>query len=176
MTQKEKKGMKIQKVVCLGGKLDGVAKTVENENEHQTRVNPMMMSTVGHLRNGVLDVKDLLKSSRDRGSSSRNGFGGGAFNDGLGGGYSSRWSVLQKIAIFPAVGAELLVAQEHAEKTGRRDGLVSLAQNTQSLPGPSVSVGSSIQAFARKGLNVTDMIYLLGGHTIGIAHCSLFQD
>nr|GEU95503.1 peroxidase 60-like [Tanacetum cinerariifolium] len=68
----------------------------------------------------------------------------------------------------------------HDIRQGRRDGFVSLAQNTQSLPGPYVSVGSSIQAFARKGLNVTDMIYLLvnslSGHTIGIAHCSLFQD
>ncbi|KAI3523253.1 hypothetical protein L1887_01313 [Cichorium endivia] len=61
-------------------------------------------------------------------------------------------------------------------QTGRRDGSVSLAQNTQSLPPPSVSVSSAIQAFASKGLNATDMIYLLGGHTIGIAHCSLFQD
>ncbi|GJY54595.1 peroxidase 60-like protein [Tanacetum coccineum] len=66
--------------------------------------------------------------------------------------------------------------KKYVVQTGRRDGFVSLAQNTQSLPGPSVSVGSSIQAFARKGLNATDMIYLLGGHTIGIAHCSLFQD
>ncbi|KAL8227174.1 hypothetical protein R6Q57_017006 [Mikania cordata] len=61
-------------------------------------------------------------------------------------------------------------------QTGRRDGTVSLAQNTASLPSPSISVSSAIQAFASKGLNSTDMIYLLGGHTIGVAHCSLFKD
>ncbi|KAM0024759.1 putative peroxidase [Helianthus debilis subsp. tardiflorus] len=47
-------------------------------------------------------------------------------------------------------------------QTGRRDGRVSLAQNTASLPSPSTSVSSAIQAFASKGLNASDMIYLLG--------------
>ncbi|XP_024985365.1 peroxidase 60 [Cynara cardunculus var. scolymus] len=61
-------------------------------------------------------------------------------------------------------------------QTGRRDGVVSVAQNALSLPSPSISVSRAIQAFASKGLTATDMIYLLGGHTIGIAHCSLFSD
>ncbi|KAL4591734.1 hypothetical protein LXL04_004705 [Taraxacum kok-saghyz] len=61
-------------------------------------------------------------------------------------------------------------------QTGRRDGLVSLAQNTLTLPPPSSSVTNAIRSFNLKGLTATDMIYLLGGHTIGIAHCSLFQD
>ncbi|KAK9907829.1 hypothetical protein M0R45_015687 [Rubus argutus] len=60
-------------------------------------------------------------------------------------------------------------------QTGRRDGLVSLASNVD-LPAPSISVTQSVAAFARKGLDATDMVYLLGGHTIGVAHCSLFQD
>lgn len=61
-------------------------------------------------------------------------------------------------------------------QTGRRDGRVSLAQNAQVLPSPTSSVSSAIKAFASKGFTATDMIYLLGAHTIGIAHCSLFQD
>ncbi|KAK9079175.1 hypothetical protein SSX86_000845 [Deinandra increscens subsp. villosa] len=64
----------------------------------------------------------------------------------------------------------------YSVQTGRRDGLVSLAQNARSLPAPSASVSSAIQAFASKGLTATDMIYLLGGHSIGVAHCSLFKD
>ncbi|XP_010045195.2 peroxidase 60 [Eucalyptus grandis] len=60
-------------------------------------------------------------------------------------------------------------------ETGRKDGLVSLASNVD-LPPPSISVNDSIAAFAQKGLTVSDMVLLLGGHTIGIAHCSLFQD
>ncbi|KAF8039591.1 hypothetical protein BT93_B1952 [Corymbia citriodora subsp. variegata] len=60
-------------------------------------------------------------------------------------------------------------------ETGRKDGLVSLASNVD-LPAPSISVNDSITAFARKGLTVSDMVLLLGGHTIGVAHCSLFQD
>ena len=46
-------------------------------------------------------------------------------------------------------------------QTGRRDGLVSLAQNVD-LPSPRISVNDSIAAFARKGLSATDMVFLLG--------------
>ncbi|KAH0996774.1 hypothetical protein GBA52_020638 [Prunus armeniaca] len=60
-------------------------------------------------------------------------------------------------------------------QTGRRDGLISLAANVD-LPAPSISVPDSVAAFARKGLNMTDMVHLLGGHTVGVAHCFLFQD
>ncbi|KAK4339198.1 hypothetical protein RND71_040660 [Anisodus tanguticus] len=60
-------------------------------------------------------------------------------------------------------------------ETGRRDGNVSFASNVN-LPGPSISVSDSIKAFASKKLTPTDMVYLLGGHTVGIAHCSLIQD
>ncbi|XP_073138273.1 peroxidase 60-like [Henckelia pumila] len=60
-------------------------------------------------------------------------------------------------------------------QTGRKDGTVSLASNVN-LPAPSISVSDSIKAFAAKGLNANDMVYLLGGHTVGIAHCSLIMD
>ncbi|KAI3450723.1 hypothetical protein Pfo_007388 [Paulownia fortunei] len=60
-------------------------------------------------------------------------------------------------------------------QTGRRDGTVSLAKNVD-LPAPSISVSDSIKAFAKKGLDATDMVYLLGGHTVGVTHCSLIQD
>ncbi|KAL8057846.1 hypothetical protein ABFX02_04G209900 [Erythranthe guttata] len=60
-------------------------------------------------------------------------------------------------------------------QTGRRDGVVSLAKNVN-LPSPSVSVSDSIKAFAQQGLTPIDMVYLLGGHTVGITHCSLFRD
>ncbi|ONI01325.1 hypothetical protein PRUPE_6G132800 [Prunus persica] len=45
-------------------------------------------------------------------------------------------------------------------QTGRRDGLISLAANVD-LPAPSISVPDSVAAFARKGLNMTDMVHLL---------------
>jgi len=45
------------------------------------------------------------------------------------------------------------------------------------LPGPLISVAVSIKDFEGKGLNVTNMVALIGGgHSVGVAHCSLFQD
>ncbi|XP_015086908.1 peroxidase 57-like [Solanum pennellii] len=60
-------------------------------------------------------------------------------------------------------------------ETGRRDGNVSLASNVN-LPGATISVSDSIKLFASKRLTQYDMVYLLGGHTVGIARCSLFKD
>ncbi|XP_058005243.1 peroxidase 60-like [Hevea brasiliensis] len=60
-------------------------------------------------------------------------------------------------------------------QTGRRDGFVSSAQDVN-LPSPSFTIPQAVAAFASKGLDPTDMVYLLGGHTVGVAHCSLFQD
>ncbi|KAH9659848.1 peroxidase 60 [Citrus sinensis] len=45
-------------------------------------------------------------------------------------------------------------------ETGRKDGFVSLATNVN-LPGPDIPVAQSVATFAKKGLNATDMVYLL---------------
>lgn len=50
-------------------------------------------------------------------------------------------------------------------QTGRRDGMESLASNVD-LPSPTISVVDSITAFAKKGLNTVDMVYLLGKHAL----------
>lgn len=63
----------------------------------------------------------------------------------------------------------------YSVQTGRLDGKISLAQNVN-LPGPSMTVSQAALAFARKGFTISDMVILLGGHTVGITHCSLFQD
>ncbi|KAH0732892.1 hypothetical protein KY290_003736 [Solanum tuberosum] len=60
-------------------------------------------------------------------------------------------------------------------ETGRRDGDVSLASNVN-LPAVTISVSDSIKLFARKNLTQYDMFYLLGGHIVGVARCSLFKD
>ncbi|KAI3866342.1 hypothetical protein MKW98_007997 [Papaver atlanticum] len=60
-------------------------------------------------------------------------------------------------------------------KTGRRDGLTSEQANFD-LPGPQISVSNTIELFVSKGLSDTDMIVLLGSHTVGIAHCNFFQN
>lgn len=51
--------------------------------------------------------------------------------------------------------------EKYKVKTGRRDGVVSLAKNVD-LPPPFISISDAIARFAAKGLSVTDMVYLLG--------------
>uniref|UniRef100_A0A6N2MKH4 Peroxidase n=1 Tax=Salix viminalis TaxID=40686 RepID=A0A6N2MKH4_SALVM len=61
-------------------------------------------------------------------------------------------------------------------QTGRRDGRVSSAQNVN-LPSPSIPVPQAIAAFSSKKLSTIDMVYLLGGgHSVGVAHCGLFEN
>ncbi|XP_042505541.1 peroxidase 60-like [Macadamia integrifolia] len=61
--------------------------------------------------------------------------------------------------------------------TGRRDGLISNASEAVDLlPPAEIPVGDSIALFENLGLNVSDMVTLIGAHTVGVAHCSSFQD
>ncbi|KAK0608570.1 hypothetical protein LWI29_032662 [Acer saccharum] len=59
--------------------------------------------------------------------------------------------------------------------TGRRDGIVSLASEINAnLPSPLSNFSSLLQLFINKGLDLTDLVSLSGGHTIGVAHCAAF--
>jgi peroxidase len=59
---------------------------------------------------------------------------------------------------------------------GRRDGRVSLVSETSTLPGPRATFEQLKQAFHDRGLSTKDLVVLSGGHTLGFAHCSSFQD
>ncbi|KAL8142574.1 hypothetical protein V2J09_015606 [Rumex salicifolius] len=61
-------------------------------------------------------------------------------------------------------------------KTGRRDGLVSIAQEAFSVPGPNIPMTNAIRELDNIGLNVYDLVVLLGAHTVGVVHCNNFQD
>ncbi|KAL8139590.1 hypothetical protein V2J09_005613 [Rumex salicifolius] len=73
-------------------------------------------------------------------------------------------------------------------QTGRKDSLVSIDKDAESLPGPNISMKNAIKAFANIGLNVYDLVVLLGNielnncliyigaHTVGVVHCNNFQD
>ncbi|XP_021773972.1 peroxidase 57-like [Chenopodium quinoa] len=64
----------------------------------------------------------------------------------------------------------------YSVQTGRRDGLVSNAQDVR-IPNPSGSVTESILAFTKKKFTPEEMVLLFGGgHTVGKSHCSFFQD
>ncbi|KAI3996288.1 hypothetical protein MKX01_026756 [Papaver californicum] len=71
------------------------------------------------------------------------------------------------IAIATRDAVFLSKGMNYRVQTGRRDGVVSLARNVN-LPGPAISVSQSMAFFANKGFS--------GGHSVGVAHCSLFQN
>ncbi|CAH8362345.1 unnamed protein product [Eruca vesicaria subsp. sativa] len=59
--------------------------------------------------------------------------------------------------------------------TGRFDGRVSSALLVK-LPGPEMSVSATFKMFEDRNFTITDMVLLLGGHTIGVTHCSFIMD
>nr|XP_043608776.1 probable peroxidase 26 [Erigeron canadensis] len=58
---------------------------------------------------------------------------------------------------------------------GRRDGLKSEASWVD-LPSPSISWETALAYFTSKGLNLQDMVTLLGGHMMGRTRCSNIVD
>ncbi|RWR89902.1 peroxidase N1-like protein [Cinnamomum micranthum f. kanehirae] len=59
--------------------------------------------------------------------------------------------------------------------TGRRDGRVSSASDTNNLPGFTDSIDVQKKKFSDKGLNTQDLVTLVGGHTIGTTACQFFR-
>ncbi|XP_062088066.1 peroxidase 3-like [Humulus lupulus] len=61
--------------------------------------------------------------------------------------------------------------------TGRRDGNVSvMSEALQNIPAPFFNFTQLKQNFATKGLTVHDLVVLSGGHTIGVGHCTGFNN
>ncbi|KAH9621369.1 hypothetical protein KSS87_002019 [Heliosperma pusillum] len=80
------------------------------------------------------------------------------------------------IAVATKVLLKLGGGPDYPVQTGRRDGLVSKAEDARELPGPFLSVEDTIAAFAAKNFTVAEMVVLLGCHTVGVAHCVFFKD
>lgn len=59
---------------------------------------------------------------------------------------------------------------------GRKDGRISKAIETRQLPAPTFNFSLLQQSFSQRGLSLQDLVALSGGHTLGFAHCSSFQN
>ncbi|KQK05559.1 peroxidase 1 [Brachypodium distachyon] len=59
---------------------------------------------------------------------------------------------------------------------GRRDGSVSISNETDQLPPPTSNFTVLTQLFAAKNLDAKDLVVLSAGHTIGTSHCVSFTD
>ncbi|KAH1206766.1 Peroxidase 12 [Glycine max] len=63
---------------------------------------------------------------------------------------------------------------DYAVPLGRRDGLSFSTSGTSDLPKPFNTTGVTLDAFAAKNFDVTDVVALSGAHTFGRAHCGTF--
>ncbi|XP_065857706.1 peroxidase 64-like [Euphorbia lathyris] len=59
---------------------------------------------------------------------------------------------------------------------GRKDGRISKASDTSTLPAPSFNISQLQHNFFLRGLSLTDVVALSGAHTLGFAHCSSFEN
>ncbi|XP_051210046.1 peroxidase 1 [Lolium perenne] len=59
---------------------------------------------------------------------------------------------------------------------GRRDGSVSIANDTNALPPPTANITELTQLFAAVNLDIKDLVVLSAAHTIGTSHCFSFSD
>ncbi|RYR20486.1 hypothetical protein Ahy_B03g065644 isoform B [Arachis hypogaea] len=59
--------------------------------------------------------------------------------------------------------------------TGRRDGRISSSNQASNMPSPLDPVSVQKQKFSAKGLDVHDLVTLLGAHTIGQTDCRFFS-
>ncbi|KAL0403102.1 UNVERIFIED_CONTAM: Peroxidase 66 [Sesamum radiatum] len=57
---------------------------------------------------------------------------------------------------------------------GRKDGRISRAEETKSLPLSHDNTSQLIHSFSQKGLSVKDLVTLSGGHTLGRSRCTEF--
>ncbi|XP_020546918.1 peroxidase 66 isoform X2 [Sesamum indicum] len=58
---------------------------------------------------------------------------------------------------------------------GRKDGRISRAEETKTLPLSHDNTSQLIQSFSQRGLSVKDLVTLSGGHTLGRSRCSEFD-
>uniref|UniRef100_A0A803MXT0 peroxidase n=1 Tax=Chenopodium quinoa TaxID=63459 RepID=A0A803MXT0_CHEQI len=79
------------------------------------------------------------------------------------------------IAVATNIVIKLGGGPEYLAQTGRRDGTVSKAEDVD-LPSPALTVQETIDVFQAKNFTAEEMVVLLGAHTVGIAHCTSFED
>lgn len=83
---------------------------------------------------------------------------------------SSTVSCADIIVVAARDAVELAGGPRYEVPTGRRDGLESKASQVN-LPSPTLPIPQAVELFNDKGFSAREMVTLLGGHTVGMAHC-----
>jgi peroxidase len=81
-------------------------------------------------------------------------------------------SDIQMLAVRDAVA--LAGGPAYSVRTGRRDRRRSLASDVD-LPSPESTAAQTVAYFGRLGLSAFDTVLLMGGHTLGVTHCSIIK-
>ncbi|GMY08863.1 peroxidase P7-like [Fagus crenata] len=79
------------------------------------------------------------------------------------------------LALATRDGVVLLGGPSWIVPLGRRDARTASQSAANNLPSPFSDLATLTSQFSAKGLSARDMTALSGGHTIGLARCSLFR-
>ncbi|CAM6025985.1 unnamed protein product [Sphagnum balticum] len=59
---------------------------------------------------------------------------------------------------------------------GRRDStFATTSEASASLPRPNISMDQFMNLFATHGMNISESVAIMGGHTLGVGHCRSFE-
>lgn len=62
-------------------------------------------------------------------------------------------------------------------KTGRKDSVLAFKERAErELPSPHASLSEILSSFYSKGFNEREVVCLSGAHSIGVTHCTFFED
>ncbi|CAF2132444.1 unnamed protein product [Brassica napus] len=86
-------------------------------------------------------------------------------------------SCADTLALATKEAVSLAGGPKYSLRIGRKDSLVTFKDIAQrELPSPHATLSEILARFASRGFSPQETVSLLGAHSIGITHCTFFQD